>query len=61
MRDVHYPALSLVQADEARQSCHPPGTHEETRHMLPQPDALPDDLPPPTDDGAARHLPGRRR
>jgi peroxiredoxin len=28
--------------------------------MLPQPDALPDDLPVPTDDGAARHLPGRR-
>jgi peroxiredoxin len=28
--------------------------------MLPQPDALPDDLPVPADDGAARHLPGRR-
>ena len=26
--------------------------------MLPQPDALPDDLPAPADDGAARHLPG---
>ena len=27
--------------------------------MLPQPDALPDDLPVPADDGAARHLPRR--
>lgn len=27
--------------------------------MLPQPDPLPDDLPAPVDDGAARHLPGR--
>jgi len=26
--------------------------------VLPQPDALPDDLPAPADDGAARHLPG---
>jgi len=28
--------------------------------MLPQPDPLPDDLPPPQDDGATRHLPGRQ-
>jgi peroxiredoxin/DNA-binding transcriptional MerR regulator len=28
--------------------------------MLPQPDPLPDQLPAPVDDGAARHLPGRR-
>jgi peroxiredoxin len=27
--------------------------------MLPQPDPLPDHLPAPIDDGAARHLPGR--
>lgn len=27
--------------------------------MLPQPDPLPDDLPVPMDDGAARHLPGK--
>lgn len=32
---------------------------EETSEMLPQPDPLPDDLPAPQDDGAARHLPGR--
>lgn len=34
-----------------------PETGEE-RSMLPRPDPLPDDLPPPTDDGAAAHLPG---
>ena len=27
--------------------------------VLPEPDPLPDDLPRPVDDGAARHLPGR--
>lgn len=27
--------------------------------MLPQPDPLPENLPAPVDDGAARHLPGR--
>lgn len=32
---------------------------EETPAMLPQPDPLPDDLPAPEDDGAARHLPGQ--
>lgn len=32
---------------------------DETIEMLPQPDPLPDDLPTPADDGAARHLPGR--
>ena len=32
---------------------------EETPQMLPAAEALPDDLPVPRDDGAARHLPGR--
>lgn len=35
-------------------------THVMSKHeMPPQPHALPDDLPVPQDDGAARHLPGR--
>ncbi|MEJ7757944.1 MAG: MerR family transcriptional regulator [Nocardioidaceae bacterium] len=36
--------------------CHP---NQELPQMLPAADALPDDLPVPQDDGAARHLPGR--
>ncbi len=32
---------------------------EETAMTLPQADPLPEDLPVPVDDGAARHLPGR--
>jgi len=36
--------------------CHP---NQEPPQMLPTPDALPEDLPAPQDDGAARHLPGR--
>lgn len=38
------------------------GSHhhdQESSDMLPQPDSLPDNLPAPVDDGAARHLPGR--
>src|SRR5690348_14987565 len=30
------------------------------QEVLPKPDSLPEDLPQPIDDGAARHLPGRR-
>ncbi|MCT2592431.1 redoxin family protein [Streptomyces sp. N2-109] len=40
-----------------------PSTTEESDQMSetpPQPDPLPDALPAPVDDGAARHLPGRR-
>ncbi len=32
---------------------------KETRHMLPAPAPLPENLPAPQDDGAAGHLPGR--